>query len=82
MSTQGQENNPPAPRIRQEEFTNGSAVENDQNDVPQEEQVTPLSLMIPSFESVAMLPTPMTYTPPASLPKSPKQMPVIPVSSS
>lgn len=78
MSTQGQENNPPAPRIRQEEFTNGSAVENDQNDVPQEEQVTPLSLMIPSFESVAMLPTPMTYTPPASLPKSPKQMLVIP----
>lgn len=43
-----------------------------------EEQTTPLSLMIPTFESVQTLPTPMTYTPPAYASRSPGQSLVIP----
>lgn len=78
MAIEKQENNPPAPRIRQAEFTHGGPEQDDQTDMAQDGQVTPLSLMIPSFESVQTLPTPMTYTPPASLSRSPRQTLVIP----
>lgn len=81
--TDGDKNYPPAPRIHQQEFVNGDngrgVPEKPQDDMTQGEQVTPLSLIIPTFESVHTLPTPMTYTPPASLPRSPvRQTLVIP----
>lgn len=64
---------PPAPRLRQQEFNDdtGSTDLENPDAVKPEEQRTPLSLMIPTFDSVQTLPTPMIYTPPAILPRSP-----------
>lgn len=81
MASPSQGDNPPAPRIGQGEFTNGiydSDEKNGQDGTDLDGQVTPLSLVIPAFESVHALPTPMTYTPPASLAQSPRQQFVIP----
>lgn len=64
---------PPAPKLRQNEFAddNESSGVNEFEDGEPLEQTTPLSLVIPAFDSVNMLPTPMTYTPPSLIPRSP-----------
>lgn len=68
---------PQAPKIPQKGIFDGDNEPPGSENVGQNGQVTPLSLMIPTFESVQTLPTPMTYTPPGHSAKSPRQALVI-----
>lgn len=76
--TEEDNENPAAPRIPQKGIFQGESEAMSSGEGTREEQVTPLSLMIPTFESVQTLPTPMTYTPPANLTRSPRQTLIIP----
>ncbi|QLQ78136.1 hypothetical protein HG537_0A03830 [Torulaspora globosa] len=71
------EEDPQAPRIPQKGIFDGESESPGSGNVTKNGQVTPLSLMIPTFESVQTLPTPMTYTPPGHSAKSPRQALVI-----
>lgn len=71
--TNRQDEFPPAPKLKQNEFANDDTINRSQvvDEAIAFGDRTPLALVIPKFDSVNMLPTPMTYTPPSSQQRSP-----------